>query len=71
MLDFVTKLKQLKYQLQLRKDSEEFAKLLTEVSRKRVKDALTQGKAEVDREIVNLEIKAKQAAERKEQGPKR
>lgn len=57
--------------MQLRKDSEEFTRLLGEATRKRVKDSLTQAKAEVDREIVTLEIKAKQAEERKEHGPKR
>ncbi|XP_013102096.1 calcyclin-binding protein [Stomoxys calcitrans] len=56
---------------ELRKDSEEICKLLAEATRKRVKDALVKAKAEVDREIVNLEMKEKQAAERKEAGPKR
>ncbi|XP_061401077.1 calcyclin-binding protein [Musca vetustissima] len=55
----------------LRKDAEEFTKLLAEATRKRVKDALVRAKAELDREIVNLEMKEKQAAERKETGPKR
>lgn len=57
--------------MQLRKDSEELAKLLAEATRQRVKDALIHAKAEVDREIVTLEMKAKHAEERKEQGPKR
>ncbi|XP_037821451.1 calcyclin-binding protein-like [Lucilia sericata] len=56
---------------ELRKDSEEFTKLLSEATRQRVKDALIHAKAEVDREIVTLEFKAKQAEERKEQGPRR
>ena len=55
----------------MRKDSEEFTKLLEQTSRRRVKDALIHAKAEVDREIVTLEIKAKQAEERKEQTPRR
>ncbi|XP_075156005.1 calcyclin-binding protein [Haematobia irritans] len=56
---------------ELKKDSEEITKFLAEATRKRVKDALVKAKAEVDREIVNLEMKEKQAAERKEAGPKR
>lgn len=44
---------------------------MAEATRKRVKDALVKAKAELDREIVNLEMKEKQAAERKEAGPKR
>ncbi|KAM7346821.1 calcyclin-binding protein [Cochliomyia hominivorax] len=56
---------------ELRKDSEEFSKLLAETTRQRVKNALVHAKAEVDREIVTLEFKVKQAEERKEAGPKR
>ncbi|XP_065365053.1 calcyclin-binding protein [Calliphora vicina] len=56
---------------ELRQDSEEFSKLLGEATRQRVKDALIHAKAEVDREIVTLEFKAKQAEESKEQGPRR
>uniref|UniRef100_A0A1A9WA24 Calcyclin-binding protein n=1 Tax=Glossina brevipalpis TaxID=37001 RepID=A0A1A9WA24_9MUSC len=56
---------------ELKKDSEELAKFIGEATRKRVKDALTTAKAEVDREIVNLEMKAKHAEERKHVQAKR
>ncbi|KAH8288265.1 hypothetical protein KR044_010444, partial [Drosophila immigrans] len=54
--------------LQLTADSAEFAALLEQAKGARVKAALTQAKAEVDREIINLEIKARLAAERQAAG---
>ncbi|EDV32900.1 uncharacterized protein Dana_GF21900 [Drosophila ananassae] len=49
---------------QLKSDVAEFAALLAEAKSARVKGVLTAGKAEAEREIVNLEIKARLAAER-------
>ncbi|XP_068159018.1 calcyclin-binding protein [Drosophila tropicalis] len=46
----------------------EFAALLEQAKSARVKGVLTQAKAEVEREIVNLEIKARLAAERQAGG---
>ncbi|XP_062140620.1 calcyclin-binding protein [Drosophila sulfurigaster albostrigata] len=53
---------------QLKADSSEFGALLEQAKGARVKAALTQAKAEVDREIINLEIKARLAAERQASG---
>ncbi|KAH8386486.1 hypothetical protein KR093_000788, partial [Drosophila rubida] len=49
-------------------DAAEFAALLEQAKGARVKATLTQAKAEVDREIINLEIKARLAAERQAAG---
>ncbi|KAL7744172.1 hypothetical protein ACLKA6_009147 [Drosophila palustris] len=53
---------------QLKADAAEFAALLEQAKSGRVKGVLTQAKAEVEREIVNLEIKARLAAERQAAG---
>ncbi|XP_030386609.1 calcyclin-binding protein [Scaptodrosophila lebanonensis] len=49
---------------ELKADVAELTKLLEEAQRARVKGILTQAKAEAEREIVNLEMKARIAAER-------
>ncbi|SPP78809.1 calcyclin-binding protein [Drosophila guanche] len=53
---------------QLKSDVAEFAALLEQAKSARVKGVLTTGKAEVEREIVNLEMKARLAAERQASG---
>ncbi|KAH8341735.1 hypothetical protein KR074_011003 [Drosophila pseudoananassae] len=52
----------------MKSDVAEFAALLAEAKSARVKGVLTAGKAEAEREIVNLEIKARLAAERASAG---
>ncbi|KAH8400578.1 hypothetical protein KR222_007118, partial [Zaprionus bogoriensis] len=54
--------------VQLKADVAEFTALLQQAKCARVKGALTQAKAEAEREIVNLEIKARIAAERQDAG---
>jgi len=53
---------------QLKSDVAEFAAFLAQAKGARVKGVLTTAKAEAEREIVNLEMKAKIAEERKAAG---
>ncbi|XP_034490190.1 calcyclin-binding protein [Drosophila innubila] len=53
---------------QLKADAAEFTALLEQAKSGRVKGVLTQAKAEVERELANLEIKARLAAERQAAG---
>ncbi|XP_017073864.1 calcyclin-binding protein [Drosophila eugracilis] len=53
---------------QLKSDVAEFAAFLAQAKSARVKGVLTTAKAEAEREIVNLEVKAKIAAEREAAG---
>ncbi|KAH8308579.1 hypothetical protein KR018_011944, partial [Drosophila ironensis] len=56
------------FRTQLKSDVAEFAALLETAKSGRVRGVLTAGKAEAEREIVNLEMKARLAAERAQGG---